>query len=48
MKVLFLLIFISLVLVLLSVVLFVFSVKNEDFEHELQLSLQPLEEEEGP
>lgn len=45
MKVLFLLIFISLILVLLSVLLFVFSVHNEDFDHATQLSMKPLEEE---
>jgi cbb3-type cytochrome oxidase maturation protein len=45
MRILFLLIFISLVLVLLAVLLFVFSVHNEDFDHETQLSMKPLEEE---
>lgn len=45
MSVLLLLIFISLVLVGLAVVLFVFSVKNDDFDHAVQLSLKPLEEE---
>jgi nitrogen fixation-related uncharacterized protein len=44
MKVLFLLIFISLVLVLLAVLLFAFSVGNEDFDHETQLSLKPLDD----
>lgn len=45
MSVLLLLIFISLVLVGLAVTLFVFSVRNEDFDHAVQLSLKPLEEE---
>jgi nitrogen fixation-related uncharacterized protein len=44
MRILFLLIFISLVLVLLAVILFVFSVGNEDFDHALQQSLKPLDE----
>ena len=45
MKILGLLIFISLILVLLAVLLFVFSVHNEDFDHEAQLSMKPLEDE---
>lgn len=45
MKVLFLLIFISLVLVLMAVLLFVYSVGNEDFDHALQQSLKPLDDE---
>ena len=40
-----LLIFISLVMVGLAVVLFLFSVKNEDLDRSLQLSLKPLEDE---
>ena len=44
MKILLLLIFISLMLVLLAVLLFVFSVTNEDFDHGLQQSLKPLED----
>jgi cbb3-type cytochrome oxidase maturation protein len=44
MKILLLLIFVSLVLVLLAVAFFIFSVRNEDFDHALQLSLKPLEE----
>jgi nitrogen fixation-related uncharacterized protein len=43
--VLLLLIFISLVFVGLAVTLFVYSVRNEDFDHATQLSLKPLEEE---
>lgn len=46
MSVLLLLIFVSLVLVGLALTLFVFSVRNEDFDHAVQLSLKPLEEEE--
>jgi cbb3-type cytochrome oxidase maturation protein len=38
------LIFVGLVLVGLGLVLFVYSVKNEDFDHSPQLSLKPLEE----
>lgn len=44
MSVLLLLIFISLVLVCLALTFFVYSVRNEDFDHDLQLSLKPLEE----
>lgn len=47
MIILLLLIFISVILVLLAVAFFAFSVKNEDFDHTLQLSLKPLEED-GP
>jgi cbb3-type cytochrome oxidase maturation protein len=43
-RILLLLIFISVVLVLLAVAFFVYSVRNEDFDHSLQLSLKPLEE----
>jgi cbb3-type cytochrome oxidase maturation protein len=45
MSVLLLLIFVSLVFVGLAVTLFVYSVKNDDFDHATQLSLKPLEEE---
>ena len=45
MNVLILLIFISLVLVGLALVLFLFSVKNDDLDRSLQLSLKPLEDE---
>jgi hypothetical protein len=31
-------------MVSLAVVLFIFSVRNEDFDHDLQMSLKPLEE----
>jgi nitrogen fixation-related uncharacterized protein len=44
MSILFVLIFIGIVLVALALSLFVFSVGNEDFDHALQLSLKPLEE----
>jgi len=44
MNVLMLLIFISVILVLMAVVFFLFSLKNEDFDHSVQLSLKPLEE----
>ena len=44
MSILFILIFIGIVLVALALSLFVFSVRNEDFDHTLQLSLKPLEE----
>jgi cbb3-type cytochrome oxidase maturation protein len=44
MSILFILIFIGAVLVALALALFVFSVRNEDFDHALQLSLKPLEE----
>jgi nitrogen fixation-related uncharacterized protein len=43
-SILFVLIFIGAVLVALALALFVFSVRNEDFDHALQLSLKPLEE----
>jgi cbb3-type cytochrome oxidase maturation protein len=39
-----LLIFISVILVLMAVAFFMFSLKNEDFDHSVQLSLKPLEE----
>jgi cbb3-type cytochrome oxidase maturation protein len=44
MNVLVLLIFISLILAALAVVLFVYSVQNEDLDHALQLSIKPLED----
>lgn len=44
MNVLMLLIFISVVMVLMAVAFFLFSLKNEDFDHSVQLSLKPLEE----
>ena len=45
MSVLILLIFVSLMLVLLAVVLFDFSVKNRDLQKSEQISLLPLEDE---
>lgn len=48
MSVLALLIFVSLVFVALALALFAHAVRNEDFDHAEQLSLKPLEEEEGP
>jgi cbb3-type cytochrome oxidase maturation protein len=45
MNVLILLIFISLILAALAVTLFVYSVRNEDLDHALQLSIKPLEDE---
>ena len=44
MNILILLIFISLVMASLAVLLFYFSVANEDLDHATQLSLKPLEE----
>lgn len=44
MNVLMLLIFISVVMVLMAVAFFLFSLKNQDFDHSEQLSLKPLEE----
>ncbi|MFN8422308.1 MAG: cbb3-type cytochrome oxidase assembly protein CcoS [Anaerolineae bacterium] len=44
MNVLILLIFVSVILAALAVALFVFSVRNEDLDHSLQLSLKPLED----
>lgn len=38
------LIFISVILAALAVVLYVYSVRNEDMDHALQLSLKPLED----
>jgi len=45
MSILLFLIFISLVLGGLAVAFFVWSVRNEDFDHATQLSLKPLEDE---
>lgn len=45
MNVLILLIFISLFLAALAVLLFVYSVQNEDLDHAWQLSIKPLEDE---
>ncbi|MCB0272033.1 MAG: cbb3-type cytochrome oxidase assembly protein [Bdellovibrionales bacterium] len=44
MNILILLIFVSIVLVVGAVVLFLHSVKNQDFDHIEELSLLPLEE----
>lgn len=44
MNILFLLIFVSLVLVAGAVAFFIYSVKNEDLDHGTQLSLKPLED----
>jgi len=46
MNVLILLIFLSVILAAMAVAFFVYSVKNEDMDHHLQLSLKPLEDEE--
>ncbi|MCB0327527.1 MAG: cbb3-type cytochrome oxidase assembly protein CcoS [Bdellovibrionales bacterium] len=46
MNILVLLIFIGLVIMALGLVFFLFSIKNQDFEHGEQLSIMPLEEEE--
>lgn len=44
MNILYLLIFVSLILALGGVLFFVYSVRNEDFDHGTQLSLKPLED----
>jgi nitrogen fixation-related uncharacterized protein len=43
-----LLIFISLVLAIMAVALFLYSVHNEDLDHATQLSLKPLEDDRDP
>ena len=44
MKVIFFLVFVSLCLAIAGVVFFIYSVKNEDFDHGTQMSLKPLED----
>jgi cbb3-type cytochrome oxidase maturation protein len=44
MNVLIALIFLSVILAALAVAFFVYSVRNEDMDHSLQLSLKPLED----